>query len=341
MKLPLLVLVGPTAVGKTALSVAVARRLGAEIISGDSMQVYRGMDIGTAKVTPEEMAGVPHHLIDIKAPDEPFSVAEFQTRVDAAIREIFCRGRLPMLVGGTGLYVRSVLQAYTFTEMEADPELRVRLAAEEERQGPGHLHRRLQAVDSAAAAKLHPKDLRRIIRALEVWETAGVPISETQTAAESAPRYDDVFLGLTMERDLLYRRIDQRVDQMLAGGLKEEVLRLLKRYPPHTQSLEAIGYREMVWHLRGLLTEGEAAELIRRNTRRFAKRQFTWFRRDERIRWFDLTDSAARIAIVEEIAKLVEGKWPGGVESLSAGVPSHQPTATHQHNPETERGAVR
>jgi tRNA dimethylallyltransferase len=317
VKLPLLVLVGPTAVGKTAISVALARRLGAEIISGDSMQVYRGMDIGTAKITPAEMAGVPHHMIDILDPDEPFSVAEFQARVDQLIREISARGRLPMLVGGTGLYVRSIVRAYTFTEMDADPELRERLAADEATHGPGHLHGRLAALDPAAAARLHPGDLRRIIRALEVFELTGQPISETQTAAEAEARYDDLMIGLTMERSLLYRRIDQRVEQMLAAGLKEEVAGLLRRYPQGTRALEAIGYREMVSHLRGLLTDSETAALIQRNTRRFAKRQFTWFRRDEQIHWFDVTEPSARISIVEQIGKLLEGKWPGSVETFS------------------------
>ncbi|HWI63314.1 MAG TPA: tRNA (adenosine(37)-N6)-dimethylallyltransferase MiaA [Symbiobacteriaceae bacterium] len=324
MKLPLLVMVGPTAVGKTAISVAVAKRLGAEIISGDSMQVYRGMDIGTAKITPAEMDGVVHHMIDIKDPGEPFSVAEFQARVDGLVPEILSRGRLPMLVGGTGLYVRSVLQAYTFTEMEADPELRDRLAADEERHGAGHLHGRLAQVDPEAAAKLHPNDLRRIIRALEVFAQTGVPISQTQTAGEAEPRYDDLFIGLTMERELLYRRIDQRVEQMLSAGLLAEVKGLLQRYPPSTQALEAIGYREMVAHCRGLLTYGEAAALIQRNTRRFAKRQFTWFRRDERITWLDLTRPVDRASAVEEIAKLAEGKWQIGVESLSSRVSNHK-----------------
>lgn len=317
MKLPLLVLVGPTAVGKTAISVAVARRLGAEIISGDSMQVYRTMDIGTAKITPDEMGGVPHHMIDIKEPDEPFSVAEFQSRVDGLIHEIAGRGRLPMLVGGTGLYVRSVVQAYAFTEMDSDPELRERLAAAEAAHSTGHLHRRLMAVDPAAAARLHPGDLRRIIRALEVFALSGQRISETQTAAEAEPRYDDLMIGLTMEREQLYRRIDQRVEQMLAAGLKAEVEAQLRRYPPSTRALEAIGYREMVWHVRGLLTYKEAAALIQRNTRRFAKRQFTWFRRDDRIHWLDLTPPTTKDSIVEQIGKLVEGKWPGNVETFS------------------------
>jgi tRNA dimethylallyltransferase len=314
VKLPLLVLVGPTAVGKTAVSVAVAKRLGAEIISGDSMQVYRGMEIGTAKITPAEMDGVPHHLIDIREPDEPFSVAEFQNQVDGLIREIVGRGRLPMLVGGTGLYVRSVLQPYSFVEQEVDHDLREQLHREAAEHGPGHLHQRLAEVDPEAAARLHPNDERRIVRALEVFLTTGVRISETQTALEAEPRYDDLFLGLTMDRDLLYSRIDQRVDQMLAAGWLGEVKGLLQRYPPHLPALEAIGYRELVWHLRGLLTWPEAVALIKRNTRRFAKRQFTWFRKDQRLRWFDVTGSAERQTVVTEIVKLAEGKWHQSVE---------------------------
>ncbi|MFZ5814204.1 MAG: tRNA (adenosine(37)-N6)-dimethylallyltransferase MiaA [Bacillota bacterium] len=314
MKLPLLVLVGPTAVGKTALSVAVARRIGAEIISGDSMQVYRGLDIGTAKITPSEMAGVPHHLIDIKEPDEEFSVAEFQQRVDSLVREIHGRGRLPMLVGGTGLYVRAVVQDYTFTAMEPDHQLRERLRQEEALHGPGYLHRRLAAVDPAAAARLHPNDTFRLVRALEVFLLTGVPISQTQTAGESEPRYDDLMIGLTMERELLYRRIDQRVDAMLEAGWLEEVRGLLGRYGPHVRAMEGLGYWELVLYLRGLLTWSEAVELIKRNTRRFAKRQFTWFKREQRIHWYDLTDPGARNRAVEEIVRLVEGKWQGSVE---------------------------
>lgn len=315
MKRPLLVLVGPTAVGKTALSVGVAKQIGAEIISGDSMQIYRGMDIGTAKITGAEMEGVPHHLIDIKEPDQEFSVAEFQQRVDALVAEISGRGRIPMLVGGTGLYVRAVVQEYTFIEMEPDPELRQRLQQEEAEQGPGHLHRRLTAVDPAAAAKLHPNDTRRLVRALEVYLTTGQPISATQTAAQSEPRYDDLMVGLAMDRELLYQRIDMRVDQMLAAGWLDEVLGLLQRYDPHLPAMEGLGYRELVLYLRGLLSWTEATGLIKRNTRRFAKRQFTWFRRDPRLLWHDMTHPEQRERAVEEVVSLVRGKWPGGVEA--------------------------
>jgi len=310
VKLPLLVLVGPTAVGKTALSVAVAQAVGAEIISGDSMQVYRGMDIGTAKIRAEETGGIPHHLIDIKDPDEDFSVAEFQARVDELIPEICARGRLPMLVGGTGLYVRAVVEEYTFTPMDADPELRARLRREEELHGPGYLHARLAKVDPVSAARLHPNDLFRIVRALEVYEQTGVPISATQTAARAESRYDDLMIGLTMDRALLYARIDERVDAMLAGGWVDEVRRLLERYPPGVRAMQALGYRELVLYLRGLLTWEEAVALIKRNTRRFAKRQFTWFRRERRLTWLDVTDPDIRNRAADEIVRLVREKWP-------------------------------
>lgn len=309
MKLPLLVLVGPTAVGKTAVSIALAQRLGGEIISGDSMQVYRGMDIGTAKITPAEMQGVPHHMIDIRDPDQPFSVAEFQAEADRLIQEIVGRGRLPMLVGGTGLYVRSVILPYTFTEQQADLDLRQRLAALKEAHGPGYLHGRLQQVDPASAERLHPNDLRRIIRALEVYETTGVPISATQKALEAEPRYDHLFVALSMDRELLYQRIDQRVEQMLAAGWMDEVLGLLKRYPPHLAALEAIGYRELVSHALGLLTFSEAERLIKRNTRRFAKRQLTWFRRERDLHWCDVTADPSHEQTIAKVASLAAGKW--------------------------------
>jgi tRNA dimethylallyltransferase len=257
---------------------------------------------------------VPHHLIDVRDPDEEFTVAEFQALADRLIREIAGRGRLPMLVGGTGLYVRAVLQDYTFTEMEANPALRQRLAQEEERYGPGHLHRRLQEVDPESAARLHPNDLRRIIRALEVYEQTGIRISSTQRAAQAERRYDDLLFGLTMEREQLYSRIDRRVEEMIAAGLKEEVAGLLRRYGPHVQPLEAIGYREMIWHLRGLTTFSETVALIQRNTRRFAKRQLTWFRREANLIWCDLSHRRPE-EVVEDLVRAAAGKWPEFVET--------------------------
>jgi tRNA dimethylallyltransferase len=308
-KLPLFVLVGPTGVGKTAISIAVAKQIGGEIISGDSMQIYRGMDIGTAKITPAEMAGVPHHLIDLKQPDEPFSVAEFQERVDRLIREISARGHIPMLIGGTGLYVRSILEAYTFTGPDVDQALRDELEAAEGAHGPGHLHAKLTLVDPAAARRLHPNDLRRIIRALEVYLTTGVPISTTQIADPANRRYADLFVGLTMDRSVLYQRIEQRVDQMLQAGWLDEARHLLATYDPHLPTMTSLGYRELVLYLRGSLTDAEAVDLIKRNTRRYAKRQMTWFRRDHQIRWLTVTHPAERTAAIGQILAMIAGQF--------------------------------
>jgi tRNA dimethylallyltransferase len=313
MKAPLLIIVGPTAVGKTALAVEMARRLGGEVISGDSTQVYRGMDIGTAKVRPEEAQGVPHHLIDILRPDEEFSVAEFQARVDAAIGEIRSRGRLPILAGGTGLYVRAVRMAYQFLEgSEADPDLRARLQAEEEAHGTGHLHRRLRTIDPAAATKLHPNDSRRIIRALEVWERTGTRISETQTAETAELRYDDLFIALKMERERLYDRIDQRVDLMMAASFLGEVADLMAAYPPGLTSLNTLGYRELIQYRCGLATLDEAVHLIKRNTRRFAKRQLTWFRRETDLHWFDVDPAVGIQPIAAAVERLARARWQLG-----------------------------
>jgi tRNA dimethylallyltransferase len=314
LKLPLLVIVGPTAVGKTALSIAVAKRLGAEIISGDSMQLYRTMDIGTAKVTHQEMQGVPHHMIDICDPDQPFSVARFQERVGELIRAIYSRGRLPILSGGTGLYVRAVIQPYTFAPAPSDQAVRDQLSEEEQEHGPGHLHRRLAAVDPAAASKLHPNDLRRLIRALEVFSLTGTPISQTQTADQGEPRYDLLYFGLTRDRKELYKRIDQRVDAMLEAGWLEETRRLLSEYSPQLTPLQAIGYRELVQYMRGLLTKSEAIPLIKRHTRQFAKRQLTWFNRERHLCWIDLTKTDLHDA-VDLITRKAEGKWPSLVEA--------------------------
>lgn len=313
MKAPLLIIVGPTAVGKTALAVELARTLGGEVISGDSTQVYKGMDIGTAKIRPDEMQGVPHHLIDILRPDEPFSVAEFQTRVDATISEIRARGRLPILAGGTGLYVRAVRMAYQFLEgSEADPELRARLQAAAEAHGTGYLHRRLSEIDPAAAAKLHPNDSRRIIRALEVWERTGTRISETQVAESAELRYDDLFIGLNMERERLYERIDQRVDLMMAAGFLAEVTSLMESYPAGLTSLHTLGYRELIQYRQGLATLAEAVHLIKRNTRRFAKRQLTWFRREADLRWFEVDPAVGVGPIVAQVEQVARQTWQSG-----------------------------
>ncbi|MBI2914458.1 MAG: tRNA (adenosine(37)-N6)-dimethylallyltransferase MiaA [Firmicutes bacterium] len=289
-KTPVVALVGPTASGKSAIAVVLAKRLSAEIVSADSMQVYRYMDIGTAKPSEEERGGVPHHLIDVALPGERFSAAMYRRLADTAVSSISRRGRLPMLVGGTGLYVRSVLDDYIFDdEGTADPDLRQELEELGRHEGGEALHAKLRKVDPAAASRIHPNDLRRVIRALEVFMSTGTPISKLQGKAPGTrPRYKSIMVGLTRSRPKLYEAIDSRVDEMMRRGLVDEVRSLQEAgYGEGLTSAQALGYKEIVLYLKGLSCLDEAVRLIKRDTRRYAKRQLTWFRRDRRITWFD------------------------------------------------------
>ncbi|MQL52374.1 tRNA (adenosine(37)-N6)-dimethylallyltransferase MiaA [Desulfofundulus thermobenzoicus] len=309
--LPLLAIVGPTAVGKTAVSVEVARRLNGEIVSADSMLIYRYLDIGTAKPTMAERRGIPHHMIDIIDPDEPYSVALYQAAARKHINEIWQRGRLPMLVGGTGLFVRSVVRPYHFTGAGVDPLFREQMAEEARRQGPLALHRRLARVDPVSAERIHPHNIKRVIRALEVYHLTGRPMSAGLENEARGPVYNLLFIGLTMDRRQLYRRIEDRVDEMMAAGLVEEVKGLLHRgYHAGLQSMQGLGYREMVYYLRGLCSREEAVRLLKRNTRRFAKRQFTWFRREPDIQWIDVGRSGGSEKTAAEIAARAAGVFP-------------------------------
>ncbi|MFQ6131237.1 MAG: tRNA (adenosine(37)-N6)-dimethylallyltransferase MiaA [Armatimonadota bacterium] len=287
---PLLVIVGPTAVGKTAVAIEVARRLGGEIVSADSMQIYLGLDVGTAKPTAEERRRARFHLIDCADPAQPYSVQQYQRDAEAAIADIHARGKLPILCGGTGLYVSAVVDHYVFPPGGEDSGLRESLQAEAERLGPEALHQRLAQVDPAAAAKIHPHNVKRVIRALEAYSVSGRPISELQ-AVDAAPRlrYNDRPFGLTMPRELLYARIEQRFARMVEEGLVAEVERLLAQgLSPECQALQALGYRHLAAALRGRGTVAEALRLAERDTRRYAKRQYTWFRRDQRVQWVDV-----------------------------------------------------
>jgi tRNA dimethylallyltransferase len=304
-KLPLLVITGPTATGKSAVAVGVALRVDGEIISADSMMVYRGMDVGTAKPTLAERKGVPHHLIDVVDPRENYSVATFQAAAREHVREINARGRLPILAGGTGLYVRAVLEAYRFTG-GVDRELRRRLAEEAGCYGPGHLHAHLRSVDPAAAQRLHANDLKRIIRALEVYYGTGGGTSGA-VPADTEPAYNALVFGLQLERQELYRRIEARVDSMLGAGLVDEVERLLKGgLQRNATAMQALGYKEIAAYVNGELSLEEAVRVLKRNTRRFAKRQYTWFRHDGRIRWLDVAGYRCQEELVEEIVESVK-----------------------------------
>lgn len=290
MNPPLIAIVGPTATGKTALGVELAQDFGGEIVGADSRQLYRGMDIGTGKPTPEERARAPHHLIDVAAPDQEFSVALYQRMAAQAIEDIHRRGKLPFLVGGTGHYVWALLEEFRLPQVPPDAELRRQLfAVAEEEGGIDWLHSQLAELDPLAASRIDPRNVRRVVRAIEVTRATGVPFS--QVGASGPPPYRTLIVGLTAPRQELYRRIDERVERMVAAGWVDEVRRLLARgYSPHLPALSGLGYGAIVRHIRGESDLAGAVEQTKRDTRRFARRQYQWFRlADRRIHWIDIT----------------------------------------------------
>ncbi|WP_062110399.1 tRNA (adenosine(37)-N6)-dimethylallyltransferase MiaA [Bacillus niameyensis] len=300
---------GPTAVGKTNLSIEIAKRFDGEIISGDSMQIYKGMDIGTAKITNEEMQGIPHHLIDIINPDQSFSVAEFQTLVRAKIKEIQQRGRLPIIVGGTGLYIQAVLYDYQFSEVEGDVEFRMKME-ERVQSGDGmKLYKELEKIDPISAKNIHPNNYRRVIRALEVYHTTGKTMTEFQKDQQRTLLYPALLIGLTMDRTKLYKRIEMRVEKMLEVGLVEEVEQLYKcGIGSDYQSMKAIGYKEILDYIIGKQTLEEAINQLKKNSRNYAKRQLTWFRNKMDVHWFDMTDGREEWEKTAKILDFIAGK---------------------------------
>ncbi len=306
----IIAIVGPTAVGKTGVSIPLARRLSAEIISCDSMQVYKGMDIGTAKASPEKRLQVPHHLIDVVDPDQNFSVALFKEKAEEAIEEIRGRQNLPMLVGGTGLYLRAVLQDYPILNVPPDWDFRDDMRRRAEREGRHILHEELQEIDPEAADRIHPNDLKRVIRALEVYEQTGKTITTVQRETPDESPFDYLKVGLRMDRDVLYERINRRVDRMLEEGLVEETEKLRKEYDLADTAKQALGYEEIISYLEGECCLKEAVRLIKRNTRHFAKRQLTWFTRDEEIHWFERDPRGKVSGLISDILQLIAGKWP-------------------------------
>jgi tRNA dimethylallyltransferase len=291
--IPLVALVGPTASGKTALALALAERLtlalglrGAEVVSADSRQIYRLMDIATAKPTADEQARVRHHLLDVVWPDESYTLAEYQRDAQAAIADIWARGRLPLLVGGTGLYVRAVVDGLAIPEVAPQPELRAALEAEAAERGVGALLERLRALDPVAAARIDAQNPRRLLRALEVCIISGRPFSEQQGRRPTP--YQAVLLGLSMPREALYTRADARIAQMLAAGLVAETEALVARgYDWSLPAMSSLGYREIGAYLRGELTLPAAVERFEQATHAYIRRQMTWFRPDQRIHWLD------------------------------------------------------
>ena len=309
---PLVVITGPTATGKSRVGALVAEKTNGEIVSADSMLIYRGMDIGTAKPTEAERRGIPHYMIDIIEPDQEYSVALYQVQARTVIDDIHQRKKLPFLVGGTGLYINSVISNYSFSGIKGDSSIRDALIKEAISGGPGLLHRKLSVVDPEAASRLHPGDTRRIIRALEVHYLTGKPISYHHKADEQKSPYNHVILGLTLDREKLYMRIEHRVESMINSGLVDEVRGLLERgYSPELNSMRGLGYKEIISYLKGDLTLDQAVEVLKRNTRRFAKRQHTWFRRYKDIKWFDIEKHGGYEAVAQEITKHVEGVFQG------------------------------
>ena len=286
----LVVVVGPTGAGKTRLALRLAEHVGGEIVSCDSQQVYVGMDIGTGKVSAADRARVAHHLLDVVRPDQEMTAARFATLADAAVAGVAGRGRPVIVCGGTGLYVRALLLGL-FAGPSGDPELRARLDAEADAGGGAALHARLAAVDPELAARIDVNDHKRIVRALEVWELTGITMSEHQRRHDhraAPPRYPARLIGLAPARPVLYRRIDERVDAMMTSGLLDEVTALRAAgYRPPLRSQQAIGYAELHAHLEGELSLERAIELIKRNSRRYARRQISWYRPDQRVLWHE------------------------------------------------------
>ena len=294
---PLLVLVGPTAVGKTALSLQLATQFNGEIISADSRLFYRGMDIGTAKPTLAERAQIPHHLIDIWAPDETVTLGEYQQLAYAVIDEVIARGKLPLLVGGTGQYVTAVVEGWSIPKVPPQPELRHAL----ESLGGDELARWLHQLDPQAAAKIDPRNLRRVVRALEVTLVSGQPI--TQLQRKTPPPYNICTIGLIRDREVLYERIDARVDEMMTAGFLAEIKRLIDLgYQRQLPAMSGLGYRQLFAYFASEMSLEESVERIKFETHRFARQQATWFRQDDvRIRWFDLGEDGAETAVVSTV----------------------------------------
>lgn len=313
--MPLIVLTGPTAVGKTNLSIRLAKKIGGEIISADSMQIYKKMNIGTAKVSPEEMAGVPHYLVDELDPGEEFNVVAFQQMAKKAMKQIYENGHIPIIVGGTGFYIQALLYDVDFSEHETEEKYRQELVALEQEKGREYLYEMLKQADPEYAAIVHSNNVKRVIRALEYYHETGRKLSEhnAQQRERSSP-YQFVYLVLNDEREILYDQIDRRVDQMMEAGLLQEVEALVKEgYERTLVSMQGLGYKEFFDYFDGKCTLEETVDIIKRDTRRFAKRQLTWFRREKEVCWMNKQDYPDGDALFHEILKILKEKeiWNG------------------------------
>ncbi|HPR39586.1 MAG TPA: tRNA (adenosine(37)-N6)-dimethylallyltransferase MiaA [Oscillospiraceae bacterium] len=307
-KIPVVAVAGPTASGKTALAVEIAKEFGGEIVSCDSMQIYKDLSVGTARPTEEEMQGIPHHLVGFAGLQDDYSVADYVSNAKKAVAEIHARGKVPVVCGGTGLYMDSLLGNIEFSEIKSDPALREELKKYLEEHGPEALHEKLRELDPELAAKLHPNNAGRVIRAIEVCELTGIPMSEHQRRSKEHPApYETAWIGLCFsDRETLYAHINRRTEEMLKSGLLDEAKLLLERGGSGTV-MQAIGYKELFPYLRGEQTLAEALEILKQETRRYAKRQLTWFRRNDEIQWYSVDaypDAASlREAVFDDLRK--------------------------------------
>lgn len=310
LKQKLCIIAGPTAVGKTNISILVAQKLCGDIISADSAQVYKYMDIGTAKITNDEMKGIKHYMINEVFPDENFSAAIFKEKAERYIEDISLRGKLPIIVGGTGLYINSLLNNLEFTDSIIDIDFRNEMRQLASEKGNEYIHQMLKNIDEYSYAKLHPNDLKRVIRALEVYRHTGKPISYFQMLSKQQPcRYEYAYICLSMNRSRLYDRIEIRVDNMIKNGLIEEVKKLIELgYKKEHTALQALGYKEIIDYLQGNYSLEEAIETLKKNTRHYAKRQLTWFRNDERTFWINADNYFSLSAMAENIIRYAAGK---------------------------------
>lgn len=307
-KKPLIILTGPTAVGKTDLSIRLAKAVNGSVISADSMQVYKGMDIGSAKIRPEEMDGVPHYLVDILEPDEEFNVVRFQMLARQALKQIYENGRIPIVVGGTGFYIQALLYDIDFTEQDEDTAFREEYERLAKEKGSRWLHEQLRAVDPVSADMIHENNIKRVIRALEFYEKSKIPISEhnARERVKESP-YNFCYFVLNDDRAKIYERIDRRVDQMLNEGLVEEVQALrAKGYHRGMVSMQGLGYKEILAWLDGEMTYEEAVYTLKRDTRHFAKRQLTWFRRERSVIWVDKTGFSGEDEVLTYLLTVIE-----------------------------------
>lgn len=301
----LFILAGPTGIGKTAISIELAKKLNGEIISADSMQIYKGMDVGSAKVTNEEMKGIPHHLIDVVSPSEAFTASDFKDRATIAIDSILSRRRLPMIVGGTGLYIDSLIRNFSFTDAGKDEQYRAELEAIAKVNGNIAVHSLLKNIDPISYKNIHPNNLKRVIRALEVYRLTGSCFSSFNKDVEYLQHnYNVKYFVLTMGRDELYKRINIRVDNMIKKGLIKEVKKLKELgFTSEMQSMKGIGYKEILYYLDGKITLDGAIDMIKQGSRNYAKRQLTWFRKDKNVIWLNRDDFSNDSEIIDYILK--------------------------------------